>query len=118
MFSIKERSDIEIEIDIESGRTSTEVSHAKIPLEFLFFETGSVPINISSQRMITSNQFSGEMMKKSPTELLRNPCPGDYVKLIEKDFPEVGIIIGQHYKDVYRNWLVCKLRGHSKVDDK
>ena len=70
--------------------------HAKTPLEFLFLETGSVPIRhlISSRRMIYLQTIlrrdDEEVTKRIFKEQQRNPCTGDYVKLIEKDFKEIG----------------------------
>ena len=84
--------------------------HAKTPLEFLFLETGSVPIRfiISSRRLIYLQTIlrrdEEEITKRIFIEQQRNPCPGDYVKLIEKDFSQIKmsyeehIILGPNYK--------------------
>ena len=102
--------------------------HVKTLLEFLFLETGSVPIRhlISSLR-----RDDKEVTKGIFKEQQRNPCKGDYAKLIEKDFKEIGIsydeqyIIGPNYKDDIKQniaetafiYLVNKQKGHSKVLD-
>ena len=111
--------------------------HAKTPLEFLFLETGSVPIRhlISSRRMIYLQTIlrrdDEEVTKRIFKEQQRNPCKGDYAKLIEKDFKDIGIsydeqyIIGPNYKDDIKQkiaetafiYLVNKQKGHSKVLD-
>ena len=111
--------------------------HAKTPLEFLFLETGSVPIRfiISSRRLIYLQPIlrrdEEEITKRIFIEQQRNPCPGDYVKLIEKDFSQIKmsyeehIILGPTYKNIIKkkisetafNYLINIQKGHSKVLD-
>ena len=111
--------------------------HAKTPLEFLFLETGSVPIRfiISSRRLIYLQTIlrrdEEEITKRIFIEQQRNPCPGDYVKLIEKDFSQIKMIyeehisLGPNYKNIIKkkisetafNYLVNIQKGHSKVLD-
>ena len=67
-------------------------SHAKTPVEFLYMETGSLPIPfiVSCRRMI----YLQVILKRDENELLKrvymaqkhNPTEGDYSKLVMDDF--------------------------------
>ena len=70
-----------------------------------------------------------EITKRIFIEQKKNPCPGDYIKLIEKDFEELTmrydeqLILSPNYKDKIKkkicetafNYLVKLKKGHSKV---
>ena len=71
--------------------------HAKVPLEFLFLETGCVPVSVihSCQRLV----YLQTILKKEPNELLSrvyfaqkaDSLPGDYCWLVAED-PHMGKI--------------------------
>ena len=71
-------------------------SHAKSPLEMLYLESGATPIKfvLTSRRM----NFLHTILKREDEELTKrvlkaqitNPCPGDFIKLVEEDFKRLG----------------------------
>ena len=71
-------------------------SHAKTPVEFLYLETGAIPLSfiISSRRL----NYLQTIVTRENEELTKivylarksNPSPGDFVKLIEQDFESIG----------------------------
>ena len=67
-------------------------AHAKSPLEFLYLESGAVPIRflISSRRMTYLQTIlqrnDNELTKRIYSEQKRNPTPGDFSELVKKDF--------------------------------
>ena len=71
-------------------------SHAKTPVEFLFLETGAIPISqiISNRRL----NYLYEILKRDDSELVKrvykaqhgNPSKVDCVKLTEEDFQFIG----------------------------
>ena len=71
-------------------------SHIKTPLEFLYLETGAVPISyiISMRRMIYTKvvmmREEKELTKRILREQEQNPCPGDFIELVKKDFERIG----------------------------
>ena len=77
-------------------------AHAKTPTEFLFLETGSLPLsyNIASRRMI----YLQNILKRNQNELVRrvyiaqrnNPTEGDYCSLVEEDFKHVNISLTEN----------------------
>ena len=71
--------------------------HAKVPLEFLYLESGSIPIrHILSSRRINYLQT---ILKRDPEELIRRiyeaqvlkPCDGDFADLVKKDLQSIGV---------------------------
>ena len=71
-------------------------AHAKTPVEFLYMETGSVPIShIISQRTINYlyeivNRNDSELVKRIYTVQKDNPTKGDFVVLVEEDLRMIG----------------------------
>ena len=71
-------------------------SHPKTPLEFLYLETGSLPINyiLSIRRMMYLKTLmmrdEEELTKRILRELEKNSCPGDFIELIKEDFQKIG----------------------------
>ena len=114
--------------------------HAKTPTEFLFLETGAIPIlKIISMRRLN---YLYEILTRDKNELVRrvflaqveNPSKGDFIKLVEEDFKMIGEqinfdIIGQmtktqfkkHIKEKVKNVTLDGLKDiqkeHSKVWD-
>jgi hypothetical protein len=71
--------------------------HAKEPLEFLYLESGFIPIrHILSSRCINYLQT---ILKRDPEELVRRiyeaqvlkPCDGDFADLVKKDLQSIGV---------------------------
>ena len=71
--------------------------HAKVPLEFLYLESGSIPVrHILSSRRINYLQT---ILKRDPEELIRRvyeaqvqkPCDGDFADLVQKDLLSIGV---------------------------
>ena len=66
--------------------------HAKTPLEFLYLETGSIPIRfiIASRRLMYHQTIlqrtENELTKRIYTAQLNDPTPGDFVELLSEDF--------------------------------
>ena len=70
-------------------------AHSKTPKEFLYLESGTIPIRfiISSRRLM----YLRTIITKDDDELVRrifnaqvdNPSPGDYVELIKNDFQKI-----------------------------
>ena len=72
-------------------------AHKGTPIEFLYLETGCVPIKwIIAQRRINYLQHilsrkDGELIKKVLEAQKENPVAGDFVKLVENDLKCLGL---------------------------
>ena len=97
-------------------------AHAKTPVEFLYLETGALPISfiISSRRLnylhTILNRNSCELLNRVYCAQRDNPSPGDFVELIKKDFDTIEETfsephIKQMSKDQYK--LYVKKKIHS-----
>ena len=71
--------------------------HAKVPLEFLYLESGAIPVRfILSARRIN---YLKTILNRDPEELIRriyeaqliNPCDGDFAALVQKDFEMIKV---------------------------
>ena len=70
-------------------------AHPKIPLEFLYLETGAAKIKhiISSRRLI----YLQRLLKREDEELRKrilcmqetNPCAGDFIMLVKDNFTKI-----------------------------
>ena len=114
--------------------------HSKTPLEFLYLETGTLPIRfiIASRRM----NYLHTIITRSDCELTKrvylaqkeSPVKGDYYKLVEDDFKiigeklkeeEISKITKETYKKNIKSkitkaafqYLIEKQRKHSKVSN-
>ena len=112
--------------------------HAKVPLEFLYLESGCIPIGyiISSRRI----NYLQTILKRDPEELIlrvynaqaQNPCEGDFAILVKQDFQTIGMpldpaLIQNSTKQEFKKWVKDKIysaafkylttiqMGHSKV---
>ena len=96
-------------------------AQAKTPQEFLFLETGAIPIDfiISSRRISylyeILNRSDNELLKRVYLAQLDNPSPGDFVNLVETDCKKIGITINQDWvcntpKYVFQKWLRQKVK--------
>ena len=71
-------------------------SHQKTPIEFLYLETGSLPIShiISLRRMnylrILLMRDDKELTKRILIEQQKNPTKGDFIELVKEDFMKIG----------------------------
>ena len=80
-------------------------SHQKTPLEFLYLETGSLPINfIISIRRITYLKTllmrnNEELTKRILSKQFDNPTPGDFVELVKDDFTKIGKLYDKTMED-------------------
>ena len=78
-------------------------AHAKVPLEFLYLETGSGRINqmISSRRMnylqTILRREEEELTKRILREQQRNPSPGDFYNLAKDDFVKCGLLYDEGF---------------------
>ena len=83
-------------------------SHPKTPLEFLYLETGSLPLEfiISIRRMIYLKTLlmrnEEELTKRILEEQQKNPTPGDFVELVENDFMKIG----KKYDDNFEVFII------------
>ena len=72
-------------------------SHAKAPIETLYLESGAIPIRfIVSSRRINYLQTivkreEEELTRRVFTAQLDDPCPGDFVELVKKDFKDIDV---------------------------
>ena len=70
--------------------------HAKTPLEFLYLETGSIPIRyvIGSRRMCflqtILKRADNEITKKIFKAQAKSPIKGDFYNLVKEDFENIG----------------------------
>ena len=95
--------------------------HAKTPLEFIYLETGALPIRfiIASRRMM----YLQTILKRPDNELIKRifkaqaeePCQGDFVKLIETDFATINenlnqVVIQNLPTEVYKKRIKAKVR--------
>jgi hypothetical protein len=111
-------------------------SHAKTPVEFLYLETGAIPLSfiISSRRLnylhTIVTREDEELTKRVYLAQKSNPSPGDFVKLIENDFKTIGeemnenfvrnmgkeqfkIFVKNKIKEATLKYLQDKQAGHS-----
>ena len=71
-------------------------THAKTPLEFLYLETGTIPIRfiLSCRRMIylqtILKRFNLELTKRIYMKQKQSPTKGDFYCLVVKDFEMIG----------------------------
>ena len=83
-------------------------SHQKTPLEFLYLETGTLPISFIImirritylQTLLTRNDE--ELTKRILMEQRKNPTNGDFIELVKEDF----IKIGKFYDENMENFIV------------
>ena len=70
-------------------------AHAKTPIEFLYLESGAIPIRflISSRRLMYLRTIlmkdDGELVKRMYRAQQNNPSPGDFVELLKNDFQNI-----------------------------
>ena len=114
-------------------------SHPKAPLEFLYLETGSIPISniISSRRMMYLRTLLRREEEELTLRILReqqkNTSPGDFAELVKDDFAQNNLIydeemikgakendyktlIRKHVRETAFNDLKRKQGAHSKVN--
>ena len=115
-------------------------SHSKVPSEMLYLETSCLPLShvITVRRLLYLQQIlkrsEDEIIKKVYLEQKKNPCTGDWVKLIEADLIELQIdfdeekiaalseegfrriIMGRIRKIAFSELQVIQ-KGHDKVRD-
>ena len=115
-------------------------SHPKAPLEMLYLESGATPIRyvLTSRRM---NYFhtiirreDEELTKRILKAQMEDPCPGDFIKLIEEDCKKIGIpfeteFVENSSPEFYKKFIKSKVKEaafqyltklqktHSKVKD-
>ena len=72
-------------------------SHSKVPSEMLYLETGCLPLLdvITARRLLYLQTIlkrpDHEVLKRVYMEQKKNPCRGDWVKLVEADLVELEI---------------------------
>ena len=93
-------------------------AHRKTPTEFLYLETGTVPLRwIIAQRRINYmkhivNRHDTELLKKVFLAQREQPTRGDFVELATKDLKDIGIT----YEEAITNQITKqKLKELSKV---
>merc|ERR1719319_2166555 len=111
-------------------------AHKGTPVEFLYLETGCVPIKwIIAQRRINYLQHilsrkDGELIKQVLEAQKENPVAGDFVKLVENDLKCLGLKysdlqitklskreLGKIVKDVAFGKLAESMQRSTKVKD-
>ena len=76
-------------------------AHSKTPLEFVYLETGSLPLRwIVAQRRIVVMQHiirrhDNDLLKKMFLAQRQNPTQGDFVKIVESDLTDLGVTFEQ-----------------------
>ena len=114
-------------------------AHSKTALEFLYLESGAIPIRfiIASRRLIYHhnilNREEKELVKRIYKEQKNNPSKGDFVELIKEDFKNAKIMqndveiqcmqtstykeyIKKHIRNAAFEYLTTKQASHSKVN--
>ena len=102
-------------------------NHPKCPLEFLFLETGSIPIHhiLSSRRMMYLRTIlkrdDEELVKRVFREQEKNTTPGDFYELIKNDFSEYNLtynedMITSSKDDDYKNMIRESIRKVAFTD--
>ena len=114
-------------------------SHAKIPVEALYLETGSVPIRfiIASRRLMFLHSIlqrdSNELVRKIYAAQMADPSPGDFVELVMEDKEMINLSMSDEeikslkkvkFKQIIRNKIriaACKSlnkkkENHSKMN--
>ena len=85
-------------------------AHSKIPCEMLYLESGALP----PQHVITVRRLSylQTILKRHDTEIIRkvysaqkrNPCKGDWIKLVETDMKQIELNIeDEHIEQINEN---------------
>ena len=92
-------------------------AHTKTPKEFLYLETGELPIKwIKAQTRIN---YMNHILQRDENELVKkvflaqrnNPVQGDFVKLVEKDLKDLGMT----YEQVTSSQMTKSLlKSHAK----
>ena len=102
-------------------------SHLKTPLEFLYLETGAVPISyiISMRRMIYLKTLmmreEHELTKRILREQEENASPGDFIELVKSDFKMIGKYYDENFithtaTASYKNTIKISTRRAAFVD--
>ena len=93
-------------------------AHSKTPTEFLYLETGTLPLRwIIAQRRINYmkhilNMHDGELIKKVFLAKKDQPTNGDFVELVLKDLKNIGLT----YEEAISNQLTkSKLKDLAKI---
>ena len=93
-------------------------AHSKTAKEFLYLETGTIPIRwIVAQRRINYlkhilSRDDNELIKKVYLAQRENPTRGDFAKLVEKDLLDIGV----PYEDVMSQHMTkTKLKNLHKM---
>ena len=95
--------------------------HSKVPLEFLFLETGAIPIRflISSRRMhflqTILKREDGELTKRIYKAQANNPTSGDFVELVNSDFQMIDVEYDERKitnmsRDAYKRFVKDKIK--------
>ena len=102
-------------------------SHLKTPLEFLYLETGAVPISyiISMRRMIYLKTLmmreENELTKRILREQEQNSSPGDFIELVKSDFEKIGQSYDENFithttTESYKNTIKTSTRKAAFID--
>ena len=116
-------------------------AHAKVPIEALFLETGTIPLKsvLKSRRLCYLKTIPGrdseEIVKEVYNAQKDNPYPGDFYNLVKKDASDAKTDITDENRiismkdDKYKSEVKVKVRqaalenlkqvksGHSKMDN-
>ena len=97
-------------------------SHAKVQTEFLYLETGTIPLKqvINNRRMMYLQNIlkrpQDEIVKKVYEAQKENPVNGDWVKYVKNNSEEVGMTLNEEAimsetKYNYKKEVKTKIRG-------
>ena len=109
------------EVDEHFLRTLVH-GHAKTPIEFIYLETGSIPIRyiLGSRRMCFLQTIlkreDRELTKKVYRAQTKNPVDGDFYMLVKEDFNNIGeeideIRIANTSTNLYKEHIKKKTRA-------
>ena len=138
--SITEKNIEDLQVMDRSLLRHITKAHAKVQTEFIYLETGAIPIKqmMMNRRMM----YQQNILKRSPDELLRqvyeaqkeNPVRGDWIKMINNDFETLEIDMNENeiqlkskceyksqVKHIIKEHVFKKLKiqqaNHSKIRD-
>ena len=100
------------------------LAHSKAPIEFLFLETGCIPLSLIHicRRVI----YLHTILTKDPSELVRrtydaqktDSLPGDFCRLIEADFQKLEISLSENQissmtSNAYKKYIKSKVSKYA-----
>ena len=99
-------------------------AHSKVPCEMLYLESGALPLrHVIIVRRLSYLQtilksHEDEIIRKIYSAQKRNPCKGDWIKLVEVDMKEIDMNIQDEYieqmnEGYFKEMIQHKVRQHA-----